>query len=464
MDDVAPAVAHAGRELRRLLQGRKFLTATPDVGSAVGLALGLRALGADVMAMGAAPFDAALRDDIPTLDLGLSARGIIGLLHAGESALDTVPASIIERIDAWDPTREARAARALFSEGRPVAGRSAWGGRPKAWATFDDKTMIDALWDAAGVPRAPRQVVPAEAGALAAAHRQLDAGHGTVWAIDNREGWHGAAHGVRWVHDAATEVVATAFAQTQAHTVRVMPFLEGRPCSIHGLVFPGFVMVLRPCELVILRDVAQGRFVYATASTTWDPPAEGRAAMRALARQVGRHLAATHGYRGAFTIDGVWTADGFRPTELNPRYGAALGMIGSLVAPTLNLYALHLALVEEEPASWQPEALEAALVDVADANRRTGSTVWLPGETVERKDGALTQEGGGWRFVDDPEAAVVQVHTRIHPAGPILRVHVEPSFLAPGAPVAPVLVSVIEFLNGAWSLGLPTLEAAPEAE
>ena len=44
--------------------------------------------------------------------------------------------------------------------------------------------------------------------------------------------------------------------------------------------------------------------------------------MRAIARRVGAHLQAAHGYRGAFGIDGVLTADGFRPTELNTRMSA----------------------------------------------------------------------------------------------------------------------------------------------
>ena len=47
-----------------------------------------------------------------------------------------------------------------------------------------------------------------------------------------------------------------------------------------------------------------------------------REAMRGAARRVGAHLQREHGYRGAFGIDGVLTADGFRPTELNTRMSA----------------------------------------------------------------------------------------------------------------------------------------------
>ena len=49
--------------------------------------------------------------------------------------------------------------------------------------------------------------------------------------------------------------------------------------------------------------------------------------MREAARRVGAVLRDEVAYRGAFTLDGVATVDGFRPTELNPRFGAGLGVI-----------------------------------------------------------------------------------------------------------------------------------------
>ena len=96
-----------------------------------------------------------------------------------------------------------------------------------------------------------------------------------------------------------------------------MPFLDGVPCSIHGLVLPDGTAVFRPVEIAILRDAAGRQFVYGGLSTYWDPPPADREEMRDVARRVGEHLRAAYGYRGAFGIDGVLTADGFRPTELN---------------------------------------------------------------------------------------------------------------------------------------------------
>lgn len=78
----------------------------------------------------------------------------------------------------------------------------------------------------------------------------------------------------------------------------------------------------------MLRPAGGARFVQAGISTWWDPPVADREQMRDAARAVGDLLADRHGYRGAFGIDGVLTADGFRPHELNPRFSDGLNAIG----------------------------------------------------------------------------------------------------------------------------------------
>jgi hypothetical protein len=96
-----------------------------------------------------------------------------------------------------------------------------------------------------------------------------------------------------------------------------MPFLDGVPCSIHGIVYPHHVIAVRPVEQITLRRVDQQTFFYAGCATFFDPPGAVTEAMRDLARRVGAHLRSTVGFRGAFSVDGVIGADGFRPTELN---------------------------------------------------------------------------------------------------------------------------------------------------
>jgi hypothetical protein len=69
-----------------------------------------------------------------------------------------------------------------------------------------------------------------------------------------------------------------------------MPFLEGIPSSIHGIVCPGAVATFRPVEMVTLRRPGSTRLHYAGAATFWDPPDEDREVMRDLARRVGAGL------------------------------------------------------------------------------------------------------------------------------------------------------------------------------
>ncbi len=145
---------------------------------------------------------------------------------------------------------------------------------------------------------------------------------GAVWSGDARDGFNGGGNYVRWVPDDDARTAAYAFFAPRCDRVRVMPFLDGVPCSIHGFVLPDGTAALRPVEIAILRNVTERTFVYGGLGTTWDPPSADREEMRAIARRVGAHLQAAHGYRGAFGIDGVLTADGFRPTELNTRMSA----------------------------------------------------------------------------------------------------------------------------------------------
>ena len=86
-----------------------------------------------------------------------------------------------------------------------------------------------------------------------AAAEALDRGHGTVWAGDAREGFNGGAALTRWVRDAQDAEEAFETLSKRCDAARVMPFLEGVPCSIHGWVLPDGVQVFRPCEMLVLR-------------------------------------------------------------------------------------------------------------------------------------------------------------------------------------------------------------------
>jgi hypothetical protein len=194
----------------------------------------------------------------------------------------------------------------------------------------------------------------AEAAAVA-----LDRGQGTVWAGDAREGFNGGATYTRWIRSREDAEDATAWFGEHCDLVRVMPFLDGLPCSIHGLVAPGddHLVAIRPMEMMVLRG-PQG-FVYGGAGHVWEPAPAIRDAMRETARKAAAELRDRYDYRGAFTLDGVLTREGFLPTELNPRMGAALKPCNT---PEVPLTLLVYAMIEGEELDWQMAELELELL------------------------------------------------------------------------------------------------------
>jgi hypothetical protein len=333
-------------------------------------------------------------------------------LHGADAALSGAGDDVAALVDAVDPERRMPAMGGFYGSGAPVTGRRMWGARPAAWQALEDKTVIDAVWDEAGVARAPSRVVPCTLEALSEAASTLDEGHGTVWAGDAREGFHGGAARTRWIRGPEDARQAVDNLAPHCDTARVMPFLEGLPCSIHGVVLPDGVAVFRPAEMLVLRG-PRG-FVYARASTLWAPPPREREAMRVAARRVGEYLAHTVGYRGAYTVDGVMTSGGFRPTELNPRVGAAMSMLNppSELGPQVPFTLLHYALIEGLRPPVSAAELEAAVLEQAERHP-WGSF----GFTVPRTEGARTETetvplrwvGGGWARGDDADAHATAV-------------------------------------------------------
>ena len=154
--------------------------------------------------------------------------------------------------------------------------------------------LADGIWDAAGVDRAPYAIVPADRDALAAATRALAGPLGAVWSGDTREGFNGGGDYVRWVRDDDDQARALAFFLPRCDRVRVMPFLDGVPCSIHGLVLPDGTAALPPGR--DLDPARRGRaHLPRTAacrrSGTRPPPTARRCAARS--HRVGEHLRAT---------------------------------------------------------------------------------------------------------------------------------------------------------------------------
>jgi hypothetical protein len=234
-----------------------------------------------------------------------------------------------------------------------------------------------------------------------------------------------------------------------------MPFLEGVATSIHGIVLPDGVVVLRPVELVTLRHGHDLR--YSGCATFWDPPDAVREEMRDAARAVGAALRDTVDFRGAFTLDGVATADGFRPTEMNPRFGAGLNVITRGLAGVPLPLVLDL-VVAGRPLGISAADLEAEILTVADATR-SGGTWQLHGPTPQVVDGARACfDGTDWRWAGDGEPADAVVVA----AQGFARASFEPDRTPVGPSVGDRSVAFWRFADAAIGTAAGPLVAPPD--
>ena len=80
---------------------------------------------------------------------------------------------------------------------------------------------------------------------------------------------------------------------------------------------------------------------------------------------------------GTFTVDGVITADGFWPTELNPRFGAGINAIAR--ASGLPILIVNDLVVGGHDLGRSATLIEEELVERADAHR--GGGTWMGGLT-----------------------------------------------------------------------------------
>ncbi|MCD4526317.1 hypothetical protein [Nocardioides sp. cx-173] len=370
-----------------------------------------------------------------------------------------LPPGARSAVERFDPERRgAWFANPFVTTDEPIDGRPVLYGRPAAYLALEDKMLADGLWDAAGVDRAPYAVVVNERAALAAATEALAGPLGAVWSGDARDGFNGSGNYVRWVRDERDREAALGFFRPRCDRVRVMPFLEGVPCSIHGVVLPGGTAAFRPVEIATLRDPTTRRFVYGGIGTTWDPPDDDREAMRDVVRRVGAHLAQAHGYRGAFGVDGVLTADGFLPTELNTRMSAGATLVAEVDRGLFTLLQSHLVLGLD--TGLTPEDLES-LVSLMDESRA--------GKAVAVHEGPATVGGSVTRPLDwdgrdfsvgegDTGHTLVAADTvtglfaKVDPCAALVR----------GQRLATVTAGLLRLMDREYGTGFGAVEPAPE--
>lgn len=432
-----------------------WLIAMDVVVAGGGVARELRTLGATEililggsMGTGAPPDEQHICLDLPPAD------SMMAGIRQAERAMDALPQKALARVDHFDPGFSARAWRPFFSAGEPVAGRPTFGARPQAWQALEDKTQVEALWQKAGIPHAPSRVLAPERQAILDAWSDLDRGQGVVLSGDMKAGFNGGAAYVRWLRSAGDLDRELPLFTWDCERVRLMPLLEGIPCSMHGFVVGEEVAAFVPCEMLVLRRPS-GQFVYCSTATSWEPAAEDTLAMTEVVQRVGRHLSRTLGYRGAFTVDGVLGAHGFWPTELNPRVGAAMfPLFGGLDIP---ITALHFAAIEDLDLDFRLGELQTLVRENAPRTARAG--LLLPQTRTETETRWLRKVGTGFAWCEEADA-----HWKLSlgpgPMGSYLSLGPLEGALEPAAPVGPQLVPLIAWVDGELGLGIGELEAA----
>ncbi|HKF19610.1 MAG TPA: ATP-grasp domain-containing protein [Candidatus Dormibacteraeota bacterium] len=451
--------------IRPLVGGRRVVLCGQLLNGSTALVETLRALGAErclVLAHGIGTGRAPSPDDADQVVVETRATNVIQEFRQVERLLARPPAAFLEALSRFDPDHRALTLAPPISIGplpTTLDGRRFFGRRQPVSLALEDKVAVDAFWDGSGVARAPSAIVPPTLADVAEAANSLDRGQGVVVAADAREGIHGGAEGLRWARDDAELAEAADFFRAISDRVRVMPFLEGIPCSIHGIVFPDHVVTVRPVEMVTLRQPPRLR--YCGAATFWDPPRQRRTEMREVARSVGERLRETIGYRGAFTIDGIMTEQGFLPTELNPRFGAGLGVIGRAIAG-LPLGLLQLAIVEGLDLDYRPADLEEMLVAGADEHRSGGAWTTVSRVFTEMEEVRLARIDGGFARAAEGEEADATLSIGPSNLGGFVRFAAVPERTPTGISIAPRAVAFFAFADRELETGIGPLEPARE--
>lgn len=451
--------------LHQVFGGQDWIVAG-EVAQGIGRgALALRALGADrILCIANRTGVGELPDDVRFIlsddcRVGEDAN-MVERMHDSNRELHDLPQWVLDEVDEWDPDRQAKVVVSFTVDDGLVAERPTFGARRPEWAELEDKIAIRTLWSAAGIETAPDQVVDLDdIDASVAAHDRLATALGTVWAVDNEQGWHGGGTGTYWVHSASRARELAVNLASRHRRARIQPFLQGVPCSIHGMVLAEATLAFRPCEMIMLLDEKNHEFVYSRTATFWDPSVDDRESMRETARRVGDTLRDAVDFRGVFTLDGVLTADGFLPTEVNPRFGAALPRRLPLAdGSSLDLFVLHLAATAGHLDDLGALELERMIVNLLDANRAGGAFIFTSMAPPDGGKTAAIATDFSVVAAKDPDA-LATVSWGPDPSGGLIFVTFTDQ-MPTGPPVASQLPAMRSALSKHWNLDLADLTPA----
>jgi hypothetical protein len=256
--------------------------------------------------------------------------------------------------DAFDPDQTATL---LFPDplDPPEAGRRRFGRRHPTWRLFEDKTVVDTLWDNLGIPRAPSIIIDGMAD-LGPPGTLVDRGAGVVCSCQPIGDIPSAGGDGIWWWRHPPPPATIPVAERGAWRTRLMPLLEGVPTRLHGLVLERRVTPFLPMEIVTLPRPGHGTFLCAGAVPTHNDTTT----LIAHTEHIGAGLRERLGYRGGFSVDGVLTTNGFLPTDFNARLTSAME-----AAPPHQRVKLHTVnMLTRHGIEHDPVAAERLAADI----------------------------------------------------------------------------------------------------
>jgi hypothetical protein len=241
----------------------------------------------------------------------------------------------------------------------------------------------------------------------------------------------------------------------------VATFVDGIPCSVHGFVTDDGVAVFRPVELMTLRAAHAPRLRFSGASTIWEPAPADWDDIRAAAGRVGALLRERVDFRGAYTVDGILSAEGWVANECNPRFGAALQYVRA-ASPDLRLDLLHHVVIAGDAPMVAAADLEALVLEGARATRwgatwiPTTATRWSSSTTVPLRGDAL-----GYAVAATVEESDAILTYGPGPTGGFVRCEFAAGRVPAGTSCAPHAVAALAFADAHCGAGIGALYAPP---
>ena len=367
-------------------------------------------------------------------------------LRAYHNALEQLDATQVAAIDNFDPSREAIVIGAFWFELSSVAHRRVFGYRDPSWIKFEDKCEVSFIWNKAGITQAKSQVITASSLKIS-----LPQGWTYPFVIsgDSQKGITGGGSHVRAIYSEELLTSILPFFEEECAKLRLMEYIDGVSCSIHGLVLETEVLTSIPIEMVVIPN-SNGKFMYMGASTHWEPLPSEHAHLRDTARKVGNALRKEVNFRGTFTIDGVLKDGTFFPTEINTRAGA--GIFALYSEDHTPYFLMDLMIKDGQHFELDPAELQNWMQYTASSNRSTRS--WggaaIDGDCPEETH-YLTFDAGQWIRQENEVEGATTLAISEGRTGAFIMLSVDPKTLSKGSLLRPYVKAAMRYSDKVWN-------------